>query len=159
MRNLREDPITINEDLILEEGILSPPDDILNRTKTNAWEDVQGMHFRKPADEQSSHLQQDSSPRPKTKTLAPKPISKNKQQRHVREQKLSDLHPKDPTTVQHRYPTRNHIAKSGQTVTYSNDTLSIGADNLANSNNNDDDNDDDENLILPTGPTTPSVEH
>jgi hypothetical protein len=115
MRNLREDPITITDDLILEEDILSPADDILNRTKVGAEEDIQGMHFRKPTDDQSSHFQQDSSPRPKTKTMAPKPILKNKQQKHVRAPKLRDLHPKDPTTVTHRYPTRtqNRIANSG----------------------------------------------
>jgi hypothetical protein len=165
MRNLREDPITIIDDLILEEDTISPADDILNRTNTGARDDVQGIHFRKPTDDQSSHFQQDSSPRPKTKTMRPKPISKNKQQKHVCPTKLRDLHHKDPTTVTHRYPTRQRlIVKTGQTVIYSDDTLPIGADNLPTNNNNNnnidaDTNDDDEILIPPTDPTTPSVAH
>ena len=53
MRNLREDPITITDDLILEEDILSPADDILNKDKIGAEEDIQGMHFRKPNDEET----------------------------------------------------------------------------------------------------------
>jgi hypothetical protein len=49
MKNLREDPITIEEDPISLEDILSPTDAISNTIKSDAMNDVQGMHYRKPS--------------------------------------------------------------------------------------------------------------
>jgi hypothetical protein len=48
MKNLREDPITIEEDPISLEDILSPTDAISDTIKSDAMNDVQGMHFCKP---------------------------------------------------------------------------------------------------------------
>jgi hypothetical protein len=68
---------------------------------------------------------------PTTKQVSPKRILPNKQQRHQRVTKLKDLYPEDPSKILHRYPKRsNRTVKSGQTVTYSDDTLPTAKDNL-----------------------------
>jgi hypothetical protein len=102
-------------------------------------------------DEQGSHFQQMSSPTPQATT--PKRCSTNKKQRHERVPKLCDLHPKDPTTVPHRYPKRsNCTVKSGQTLTFSDDATPAAADKLPT------DDADNDNIVPPTDPTTPSAE-
>jgi hypothetical protein len=68
MKNLREDPIEI-------EDILSPAEAISNKIKSDAMNDVQELYFRKPStetmeDEQGSDFKQTSSPTPQT--TAPK---------------------------------------------------------------------------------------
>jgi hypothetical protein len=143
MKNLCEDPIEIEKDPILLEDILSPAEAISTKIKSDAMNDVRGLYFRKPStetmeDEQGSHFKQTSSPTPST--TAPKRSSTNKKQRHERVPKLCDLHPKDPTTVPHRYPKRgNRTVKSGQTLTVSDDDTPGVADNMPT---DDADNDD-----------------
>jgi hypothetical protein len=160
MKNLREDPIEIVKDPISLEDILSPAEAISTKIKSDARNDIQGLHFRKPStetmnDEQGSHFQQTSSPKPQT--TAPKLISTNKKQRHERVPKLQDLHPKDPTKVPHRYPKRgSRTVKSGQTLTFSDDDTHDVANNLPP---DDADNDEDNDLtVSPTHPITPSAE-
>jgi hypothetical protein len=137
MKNLREDPITIEEDPISLEDILSPTDAISNTIKSDAMNDVQELHFRKPptdtpTDSQKLHFKQTS---PAPKVLLPQRHQPNKQQRHERMPKLRDLHRKDPTTAPSRYPKRNNrTVKVGQTITHSDDTTVDDADN--NSDNN-----------------------
>jgi hypothetical protein len=125
MKNLREDPITIEEDPISLEDILSPTDAISNTIKSDAMKDVQGTHFRKPptdtpTDSQILHFKQTSSA---PEEQLPQRHQPNKQHRHERMPKLRDLHPKDPTTAPSRYPKRNNrTVKVGQTITHSDDT-------------------------------------
>jgi hypothetical protein len=115
--------------------------------------DVQGTHFFKPStdtmtDSQNLHFKQTSSA-PKAQLL--QRHQPNKQQRHERMPKLCDLHPKDPTTAPSRYPKQsNRTVKSGQTLTYSDDTPVDDDDDNNVSNNN-------EISIPPTGPTTPTA--
>jgi hypothetical protein len=110
MKNLREDPTTIEGNPISLEDILSPTDAISNTIKSGTMNDVQGMHFRKPStdtptDSQNFHSKETSSP---PKAQIPKRHQPNKLQRHERMPKLRDLHPKDPTTAPSRYPIRNN---------------------------------------------------
>ena len=133
--------------------------------------DLQTGHFSKPTtettdDKQRSHFHQKSSPKssplPQVTAHVPatKLLSTNKKQRHARAPKLRDLHPKDPTTIPHRYPIRNNrTVKSGQTLTFSDDT------NLEDILPTDSDDDDDnigsnvvDNFSPPTDPTAPSTE-
>jgi hypothetical protein len=160
MKNLREDPIEIEQDPISLEDILSPAEAISTKIKSDAMNDIQGLYFHKPSketmeDEQGSHFKQNSSPTPLT--TAPKRSSANKKQRHERMPKLRDLHPKDPTKVPHHYPKRsNHTIKSGQTLTTSDDDTDDVADSLPPE---DADNEDDIDIIdPPTDPTAPSAE-
>jgi hypothetical protein len=154
MKNLRDDPITIEEDPISMEDILSPADAISNTIKSDAMNNVQGKHFRKPStntttDSQNLHFKQTSSA---PKAQLPKRHQPNKQQRHECMLKLSDLHPKDPTTAPSQYPKRNnHTVKVGQTLTYSDDTpVDENHDNNVSDNNN--------ISIPPNNPTTPTAD-
>jgi hypothetical protein len=157
MKNLREDPITIEEDPISLEDIISPMDAISNTIKSDAMNDVQGMHFRKPptdtpTDSQNLYFKQTFSA---PKARLPKRHQPNKQQCHERMPKLLDLHPKDPTTAPRRYPKRNNrTVKVGQTITQSDDTP------VDDATNNKDNNVTDANdiSIPPTDPTTPTDE-
>jgi hypothetical protein len=126
-------------------------------------------------DEKGSYFKQTSSPTPQT--TAPKQSSSNKEKRHERVPKLRDLHSKDPAKVQHCSPQQgNHTAKSGQTLTSSDDDTHDVANNLPpeDADNEDDndthdvadnlppedaDNEDDNEIIAsPTDPTASSVE-
>ena len=171
MKNLREDPIEIQSVPISVEDIISPADAIYNQIKSDSMNDLQTGHFSKPVtettdDNQRSHFHQKSSPTssPMHKVTphvhAPKLLSTNKKQRHVRAPKLRDLHPKDPTTVPHRYPIRNNrTVKSGQTLTFSDDTNL--EDVLPTASDDDDDNIGSnvvDNFAPPTDPTAPSTE-
>jgi hypothetical protein len=49
MKNLREDPITIDDDPISVEDILSPAEAISIKIKSYTMDDVQGQHFCKPS--------------------------------------------------------------------------------------------------------------
>jgi hypothetical protein len=152
MKNLREDPITIEEDPISLEDILSPADTISNTIKSNAMNDVQGMHYRKPSTDTPTDSQGTSST---PKAQLPKRHQPNKQQHHERMPKLRDLHPKDPTTALSRYPKRNNrTVKVGQTLTYSDDTTVDDADNDDDNNIND----SNDISIPPTGPTAPTAD-
>jgi hypothetical protein len=156
MKNLREDPITIEDDPISLEDILSPADAISNTIKSDAMKDIQELHFRKPptdtpTDSQNLHFKQTSFA---PKAQLPNRHQPNKQQRHKRMPKLRNLHPKDPTTAPSRNPKRNNrIVKVGQTITHSDDTT---VDDATDKNNN---NITDANdiSIPPTDPTTPTA--
>jgi hypothetical protein len=133
---------------------------ITTKIKSDDLNKVQELYFRKPLtetmeDEQGSHFQQTSSPTPHV--TASKHSLTNKKQHHEHVPKLRDLHPKDPTTVQHRYPKRgNCTVKSGQTLTFSDEDTHDVVDNLPP---DDADNDNDNDIIVsPTDPTTPSAE-
>jgi hypothetical protein len=116
--------------------------------------DIQGSHFRQPSTDNMSEAQDIHFRKTSTEPNMQTPQCKlpNTQQRHERPQKLRDLHPKDPTTVPHRYPKRsNRTVKSGQTLTYSDDTpVPDDDDNTAIDNNN--------ISIPPTDPTTPTAD-
>jgi hypothetical protein len=148
LKNLREDPIELDKDLIQVEDILSPADAISNQIKSDASNDVQDSYFQKPSTSmmyanQGSHFQQSSSPTGKP-TLAPQaPVSSklktasltspstNTKQRHARVPKLKDRYQTDPSKVHHRYPRRNnHTANSGQTLPYTDDNNNDATDNL-----------------------------
>jgi hypothetical protein len=75
LKNLREDPIELDRDLMQVEDILSPADAISNQIKSDALNDVQDSYFQKPStsmmdDDQGSHFKQSSSP-PGKPPLAP----------------------------------------------------------------------------------------
>jgi hypothetical protein len=81
MKNIRDDLIEIEKDLISLEDILSPAEAISNKIKSNDMNEVQELYFRKPStetmeDEQGSHFKQTSSPTPQA--TAPKRSSTNK---------------------------------------------------------------------------------
>jgi hypothetical protein len=191
MKNLREDPIELDKDLLSVEDILSPADAISAQIKSDTLNDVQDSYFQKAStdmmnDVQGSHFQKLPSPTvqstlapqatdlSKLKTASPARISTNRKQRHERGPKLKDLYPNDPSKGTHRYPKRsNRTVKSGQTLTYSdntndnavdnlptdpdNDALDNGApDNDTNDNTNDE---QDSHFTLPTNPTAPTIEH
>jgi hypothetical protein len=101
MKNLREDLIELDKDLLSVEDILSPADAISAQINSDALHDVQDSSFQKPStgmmtDDQGSHFQQLPSPTvqstlapqasvsPKLKTASPTRISTNKKQRHER---------------------------------------------------------------------------
>jgi hypothetical protein len=101
MKNLREDPLVPDTDLLSVEDILSPAEAISNQIKSDALNDVQNSYFEKPSagmmdDEQGTYFQQPSSPTgtptqapqanvsPTPKTASPKRISTNKRQKHAR---------------------------------------------------------------------------
>jgi hypothetical protein len=187
LKNLQEDPLEIDTDLMSVEDILSPAEVISNQIKSYALNDVQNSYLQKPSagimdDEQDAHFQQPSSPTgtptqaPQASvsqsptTASPKRISTNKKQRHERVPKLKDLYPEDPSKTPHRYPKRgNRTIKSGQTLTYSDGTLHGAADNLPtdsddddpddNNNNSNNNNNNNNEQDQPTDPTVPSVEH
>jgi hypothetical protein len=187
MKNLREDSIELDKDLMLVEDILFPADAISTQIKYDALNGVQDSYFQKPStgmmnDDQGSHFQQLSSPTVKStlapqatvlselKTASPTGISTNKKQRHKRVLKLKDLYPKDPSKVPHRYPKwSNRTVKSGQTLTYCDDANDITVDNLPTDSGDDAPDDDapdyntnDEqgfHFTQPTDPTAPTVEH
>ena len=61
MKNLREDPLEPDTDLISVEDILSPAEAISNQIKSDALNDVQNSYFQKPSagmmdDEQGAYL-------------------------------------------------------------------------------------------------------
>jgi hypothetical protein len=147
MKNLCEDPIETVKDPISLEDI-----------KSDAMNEIQDLYFRKPStetmeDEQGSHFKQISSPTPST--TAPKRSSTNKKKRHERVPKLQDLHPKDPTTVPHRYPKRgNCTVKSGKTLTFSDDDSHDVANNVPPDDADNDNNDGNDIILPPTDPTT-----
>jgi hypothetical protein len=83
---------------------------------------------------------------------------------------LKDLYPNDPSKGTHRYPKRsNRTVKSGQTLTYSDNTNDNAVDNLPPDPDDDalddgapDNNTNDEqgyHSTLTTDPTAPTVEH
>jgi hypothetical protein len=139
LKNLREDPIELDKDLMPVEDILSPADAISNQIKSDALNDLQDSYFQKPStsmmdDDQGSHFWQSSSPTgnstlapqaivsSKLKTASPTRISTNKKQRHARVPKLKGIYPTDPSKVQHCYPRRNNrTANSGKTLPYLDD--------------------------------------
>ena len=125
MKNLREGPIEIQLVPFSVEDIISSAGAIYNQIKSDVMNDLQTRHFSKPVtettdDKQRSHFHQKSStpssPLPQVTAHVPvtKLLSTNKKQRHARAPKLRNLHPKDPTTIPHRYPIRNNrTVKSG----------------------------------------------
>jgi hypothetical protein len=182
LKNLREDPIELDKDLMQVEDILSPADAISNQIKSDALNDVQDSYFQKPStsminDNQGSHSKQSSSPlgKPtlapqapvssKSNTASPTRPSTNKKQRHICVPKLKDLYPTDPSKVHHRYPRRNNrTANSGQTLPYTDDNNNDATDNLPTAPDDDDpdDTNNDEqgsHFHQPTDPTVPSVDH
>jgi hypothetical protein len=187
MKNLREDPIELDKDLLSVKDILSPADTISAQITSDALNGVQDSYFQKPStgmmnDDQGSHFQQLPSPTvqstlapqatvsPQLKTASPTRISTNKKQRHEHVPKLKDLYPNDPSKGTHRYPKRStRTVKSGQTLTYSDDTNDNAVDNLPPDPDDDahddgapDDNTNEEqgsHFPQPTGPTAPTVAH
>jgi hypothetical protein len=139
-----EDPGTIDEDPISLEDILSPTEAISTKIKSDAMNHVQGTHFSRLSTDsitnaQNMHFRQ---PSPAPKAHLQHRRQPNMQQRHERRPKLRDMHPKDPTTAPSLYPKRNNrTVKSGQTLTYSDDTPVV-EDNIS---------------IPPIDPTTPTA--
>jgi hypothetical protein len=75
LKNLQEDPIELDKDLMQVEDILSPANAISNQIKSDALNDVQDSYFQKPStsmmdDDQGSLFEQSSSSTGKP-TLAP----------------------------------------------------------------------------------------
>jgi hypothetical protein len=75
MKNLQEDPVELDKNLLSVEDILSPADAISTQIKSGALNDVQSSYFKAPSArkmdaDQGSHFQQPSSPTA-APTLAP----------------------------------------------------------------------------------------
>ena len=108
MKNLREDPVTVDKDLFNVENILSPAEDIANNklkevTSGNTFNDFDesaiskdieiqlqaelDARFNDSNEQQTGHF----------KTASPKRASPTGPQRHVKQKRLSDLNPLDKT--------------------------------------------------------------